>query len=94
MNNTFSGGVISLANDYTFDYETTSSFYLTISVKDEYLPGILSQVLTINVNDMNEEPSLRLRTTQLTTQEGNVRLSSVQSVTVFIFAISVSKTLL
>ena len=73
LNLFFSAGVISLANGYTFDYETMSSFYLTVRVKDEHLPGILPQVLTVNINDVNEDPRLKLKTTQLTTQEGNVR---------------------
>ena len=70
----FTAGVIILADGYTFDYETTANFYLTVSVRDEYLPAILSQVLTINVNDLNEEPALSLFTTQITTQEGDVWL--------------------
>ncbi|HEX7151336.1 MAG TPA: cadherin domain-containing protein [Thermoanaerobaculia bacterium] len=50
-------GAITVANSAALDFETTSSFALTVQVSDGGTPNLSdTEVITINVNDVNEAP--------------------------------------
>ena len=52
-------GAITVADNTALDFETTPSFPLTVSVTDNGIPNLTSSaIVTINVNDLNEAPSI------------------------------------
>jgi large repetitive protein len=52
-------GAITVANNAALDFETTPSFALTVSVTDDGTPNLTSSAtITINLNDLNEAPSI------------------------------------
>ena len=65
-----SAGELYLAS--SLNYETQVTYNFTFSVRDTYLPGLTYKMLYLQVNDINEAPSLTLHTTSLSTTEGNV----------------------
>ncbi|RCS42125.1 hypothetical protein DTL42_20050 [Bremerella cremea] len=82
-----STGVITVGDSTKLNYEDKTSFTLTIQVTDSYGDGAggeglaTTQTVTINLNDVNEEPTFDQQTYTFSVEENSAASTSVGTVT-------------
>lgn len=73
MFNLYSAGILTLQPAANFDYEERQIYTFLFAVKDQYLTALEKKELTVNIDNVNESPSITIVQETVSFDEDTVR---------------------